>query len=153
MKAHWPKSLSAGRPRNRYGISASPPPPPPRSHHRALAWSLSCAGHQQWCQDLRVPVWKGGNNNELQLLSNCYRNCFNIVQERSFRSIAFPSISTGVYGFPFEKACRIALDQTKLFLNNSSEKEGFEKVWMVCFSEPDFNVYLNIFREIFHKKR
>ena len=103
----------------------------------------------RWVIHTVGPIWKGGKNNEERLLASCYRNCFELVCKRSFRSIAFPSISTGAYGFPIKKACRIAMDQTKEFLSNCPKEGGFENVWMVCFSDSDLHIYLNIFREIF----
>ncbi len=55
------------------------------------------------------PIWHGGNDNEQRLLANCYRNCLRLAEKADFSSIAFPSISTGVYGYPIVQACRIAL--------------------------------------------
>ena len=54
------------------------------------------------------PIWSGGNENEEELLSSCYSNSFKLASEHNLRSIAFPGISTGAYGFPIEKASRIA---------------------------------------------
>ena len=55
------------------------------------------------------PVWHGGNSNEDELLASCYRNSFRLAREHDLKTIAFPCISTGAYGFPFERAARIAL--------------------------------------------
>ena len=59
------------------------------------------------------PVWHGGNNKEEILLANCYKNCFQLAKENGIKTISFPSISTGIYSFPLEKAVVIALLETK----------------------------------------
>ncbi len=84
------------------------------------------------------PVWRGGNQNEERLLAFCYQNSLNLAVENQLKSISFPSISTGVYGFPFEKACRIALTEIVAFLNQNHQ---FQKIQLVCFSEHDLNMY------------
>src|ERR1043165_7720259 len=55
------------------------------------------------------PVWRDGNHGEDELLASCYRSCFGLVEQNGLRSVAFPSISTGAYGFPMERAARIAV--------------------------------------------
>ena len=84
------------------------------------------------------PVWHGGSNNESQFLANCYRNCLEIAVENNIKSIAFPSISTGVYGYPIEEASAIALKEIMKFLESSTK---IEKVLIVCFGERPFNLY------------
>ncbi len=84
------------------------------------------------------PVWRGGGHGEDDLLANCYRNSLALAARRGVRTIAFPSISTGIYGFPIERACRIAIGQTRAILERDST---IEKVVFVCFSQPDYNVY------------
>lgn len=84
------------------------------------------------------PIWKGGNQNETELLASCYRNSLALACDNFFQSISFPSISTGVYGFPFEKACRIALNEITTFLNSNV---SFKTVQLVCFSEQDLQMY------------
>jgi len=84
------------------------------------------------------PVWHGGDNNEDELLASCYRTAMRIAGEQGLNSIAFPSISTGIYGFPFERACRIALHEIYAALDAGS---SVEQVYCVCFSEHDFQVY------------
>ncbi|MCG8333182.1 MAG: O-acetyl-ADP-ribose deacetylase [Proteobacteria bacterium] len=84
------------------------------------------------------PIWKGGNQNETELLASCYRNSLALARDNFFQSISFPSISTGVYGFPFEKACRIALNEITTFLNSNV---SFKTVQLVCFSEQDLQMY------------
>lgn len=61
------------------------------------------------------PVWRGGKNKEAQLLANCYRNSLQLAAEHDLRSIAFPGISTGVYGYPKEAAANIAIDTVTAF--------------------------------------
>lgn len=80
------------------------------------------------------PIWRGGNNNEERLLQNCYQNCVLEAEKHHCHSIAFPSISTGVYGFPLKKAAQIAL-QT-LIKSNSSLYITF-----VCFDQQTYRVY------------
>src|SRR2546421_275290 len=62
------------------------------------------------------PVWRGGNQAERDVLANCYRSCLAIAQDHGFRTIAFPAIATGVYGFPREAAARIAVAETTAHL-------------------------------------
>jgi O-acetyl-ADP-ribose deacetylase (regulator of RNase III) len=84
------------------------------------------------------PIWNGGDQNEETLLANCYRNSLHIAMEKKIKSIAFPAISTGVYHFPIEQATKIAVKETKEFL----EKNKFiQKVIFVCFDEDTYRVY------------
>jgi O-acetyl-ADP-ribose deacetylase (regulator of RNase III) len=76
------------------------------------------------------PVWRGGGENEDVLLGNCYRRSLQIAGQHGIRSLAFPAISTGVYGFPRERAARIAVETVR---DNLSVGE-FEKVIFCCFS-------------------
>lgn len=84
------------------------------------------------------PVWNGGDRNEDRLLKNCYRNSLRLAAEAGLESIAFPSISTGIYHFPIERACRIALSETLKFLEQES---SLEQVLFVCFSDQDLKCY------------
>ncbi len=92
------------------------------------------------------PVWRGGNRNEDKLLASAYYNSLKIASERKLKTIAFPSISTGVYGFPFERACRIALKTITEFL---STHEFPEKVYLVAYSGYDYERYVKIYEEMF----
>ena len=83
------------------------------------------------------PVWSGGNRNEEQLLRNAYYNSLNLAKENGIKSISFPSISTGVYRFPIDKAARIALTTAKEFI----QENNFEEIRFVLFSERDLQVY------------
>lgn len=86
------------------------------------------------------PVWHGGEKNEDELLASCYRTAMRIASEQRLKSIAFPSISTGIYGFPFDRACRIALREIFAALESSSVVQ----VYCVCFSEGDYQTYRQI---------
>jgi len=89
------------------------------------------------------PVWNGGNHNEDKLLANCYLNSLKLAIENRISTIAFPAISTGVYGFPLERATQIAISTVKDFLNKDN---SIQKVIFVCFDENTLNVYREIFR-------
>lgn len=80
------------------------------------------------------PVWNGGKKNEEQLLSNCYKNSLQLAIDNHCKTIAFPNISTGVYGFPKDKAAKIAVSTVRDFL---SQNDKIEKVIFVCFDEEN----------------
>ena len=85
------------------------------------------------------PIWGSGSRNEEGELANCYRNSFRLVEEYNIKTIAFPSISTGAYRFPIEKASKIALDEIKNFLTKNDE---VKEVLVVCFDENTYNKYM-----------
>jgi O-acetyl-ADP-ribose deacetylase (regulator of RNase III) len=91
------------------------------------------------------PVWHGGGHGEEELLAACYRNSLRLAVERGLRTVACPSISTGAYGFPIERACRIALRTVRDFLH---EHPQLLKVTFVCFSAEDAAVYREALREV-----
>ncbi|MCP4749318.1 MAG: O-acetyl-ADP-ribose deacetylase [Proteobacteria bacterium] len=91
------------------------------------------------------PIWRGGSRNEEALLSSCYRNSLNLAVENDVETVSFPSISTGVYGFPFDKACRIAINEVVSFLQRDSR---IKKVFFVCFSDSDRDLFLEAFKEL-----
>ncbi|PHN03617.1 O-acetyl-ADP-ribose deacetylase [Flavilitoribacter nigricans] len=84
------------------------------------------------------PVWQGGDKNEAELLGDCYRNSLQLAVDKDIRTIAFPNISTGIYGYPKAEACRIAITTTVDFL---SAHQTIEAVTFVCFDEENFNLY------------
>lgn len=84
------------------------------------------------------PIWHGGNGNERQLLANSYRNSLRLAEENGCRSVAFPSISTGVYAFPLELAAPIALTTIRDFLRTA---EVVDTVTMVCFDSQTLAAY------------
>lgn len=84
------------------------------------------------------PIWRGGNNHEDELLAKCYSNSLLIAVQYEIKSIAFPSISTGVYSFPIERACAIALKTVRDFLGSNN---SIERVLFVCFVKDVFESY------------
>lgn len=92
------------------------------------------------------PIWRGGNAREDDLLARCYRNSLALAVQNGLRTIAFPSISTGVYGFPIERASKIAVSEVKTFLEKDTT---LEKVIFVCFGQRDYERYLDVLKEIF----
>jgi len=91
------------------------------------------------------PVWQGGSRGEAALLESCYRLCLELAAEHSFESLAFPAISTGVYGYPKEAATRVALESTARFLAAS---EYPRSVVFCCFSEADARLYHSLHRSV-----
>jgi O-acetyl-ADP-ribose deacetylase (regulator of RNase III) len=91
------------------------------------------------------PVWRGGGHREDELLAACYRNSLALAAAHDVRTIAFPSISTGVYGFPIERASPIALREIARFL---AGHEMPEKVVVVTFSGRDHRVYQEVYAEL-----
>jgi O-acetyl-ADP-ribose deacetylase (regulator of RNase III) len=84
------------------------------------------------------PVWRGGTHNEPELLASAYRNSLEIAKEHKFKTIAFPNISTGIYGFPKDKAAEIAIKTVSDFL----EKNEFpEEVRFVIFDDSNMHIY------------
>jgi O-acetyl-ADP-ribose deacetylase (regulator of RNase III) len=91
------------------------------------------------------PVWRGGNHGEPELLAQAYQNSLRLAVAEGLKSVAFPSISTGAYGYPVEEACRVALKAVKEFL----EKEGnLDEVVFVLFSEGALEVYVDKAKEM-----
>jgi O-acetyl-ADP-ribose deacetylase (regulator of RNase III) len=91
------------------------------------------------------PIWRGGNANEDELLASCYRNSLQLAVENSIKTIAFPSISTGVYRFPVKRAAKIAMFEISRFLN---EIDSIEKVLMVCFDKGTMDAYSQALSQI-----
>lgn len=89
------------------------------------------------------PVWHGGNKGEPELLRSCYTNSLRIAVENRLKTIAFPSISTGVYGYPIDEAAEISFNAVKDFLESNSP-EGLEKVYFICFNEKNYQKYLSM---------
>ena len=87
------------------------------------------------------PVWRDGANGEPQLLASCYRNCLQLAVENQIQTIAFPSISTGVYGYPIMQASQIAVREVRNFLVNNPL---IKQVSFVCFSSEDLYVYKSL---------
>ncbi|MEE0181897.1 MAG: macro domain-containing protein, partial [Anaerovoracaceae bacterium] len=88
------------------------------------------------------PVWYGGEQGEPQLLADAYRNSLKLAEEHNLKSIAFPAISTGVYGYPKEEAAHIAIDTIREFL-----KEYDMEVVLTAFSDGDLKRYERILQQ------
>lgn len=87
------------------------------------------------------PVWKGGNNREEIQLRNCYENSLRLAEKLELNSIAFPNISTGIYGFPKNSAAEIALNTVRKF-----HYEHLETVKFVCFDDENYQIYLALLK-------
>lgn len=85
------------------------------------------------------PVWTGGDQGESEVLASCYRQSLLLARENKIKSIAFPSISTGVYGFPIEQAAHIAVSTVREEL--SSDPGQLKEVMFCCFSSADYEIY------------
>ena len=107
-----------------------------KGYHLPAKWVIHTVG----------PVWKGGNKNEENLLANCYKNSLQAAQDLGIKTIAFPSISTGAYGFPLERATEIALKETKNFLETNTT---LNRVVFVCFGEKALNTYRETCKRVF----
>ena len=91
------------------------------------------------------PVWHGGSRGEDDALASCYRNAMRLARENGLRSIAFPAISTGIYGFPIERATRIAVVEVRGALEAAT---SVERAVFCCFSEGDRLVYEGVLGEL-----
>jgi O-acetyl-ADP-ribose deacetylase (regulator of RNase III) len=87
------------------------------------------------------PVWDGGTYGEPELLASCYRRSLEIAAERGLKSIAFPSISTGVYGYPMELAAAIAVRTVRQFVKLD---KSLQEIVFCCFSAADYGLYANL---------
>ncbi len=88
----------------------------------------------KWVIHTVGPVWRDGSRGEPELLRACYRNALRLALENGIRSIAFPAISTGVYGYPKEAAAKIAVEEMQ-------KAEGLEEIVACCFSDGDAELY------------
>jgi len=84
------------------------------------------------------PVWDGGGYGEDELLASCYRNALALGKQKGVKSIAFPAISTGVYGFPVERAAKIAAREAKQFLHDNPDPE---RILLVCFGRDAYQTF------------
>src|SRR4030067_2798447 len=84
------------------------------------------------------PVWHGGKHGESELLAEAYKNSLKLAVSKGLKTIAFPSISTGAYGYPMEKASKIALKTVEEFLE---KEDNLNEVLLVLFSKPDLEIY------------
>lgn len=92
------------------------------------------------------PVWRGGSNGEPEFLSSCYRSSLMLAVDNGISTIAFPSISTGIYGFPASAAARIAISASGTFVKEHPGAIG--EITFCCFSEDDLSVYRQMLETI-----
>jgi len=92
------------------------------------------------------PVWHGGNKGEPELLRNCYRNAFRVAHLNEITSIAFPAISAGIYGYPMDQACKIAVEEAQKALGDYPE---LTRVVFVAFSAEARQIYEQAVEEVF----
>jgi O-acetyl-ADP-ribose deacetylase (regulator of RNase III) len=98
----------------------------------------------QWVFHTVGPVWRGGTSGEADKLASCYRRCMQLAQQYATRSIAFPAISTGIFGYPFEQAAEIAV-RTCLA---EADACGVERIEFVCFNEATAAEYERLLGEV-----
>lgn len=98
----------------------------------------------QWVIHTVGPVWHGGHDFEDELLANCYRRALEVAVQNAARSVAFPAISTGIYGFPSERATQIAVREVRAFIEMNP---AIEKILFVCFDRHTYDVYQRILTE------
>ena len=84
------------------------------------------------------PVWRGGEHGEASLLASCYRNSLEIAATHDVSTIAFPSISTGIYAYPADLAAQIAIGTVREFIRQQS---SLSEIWFCCFSAKDLTIY------------
>jgi O-acetyl-ADP-ribose deacetylase len=96
----------------------------------------------KWVIHTVGPIWRGGTQSEAELLASCYRKCFELAAVTGIKTIAFPSVSTGAYGFPVQRASEIALREIQTVL---SKNDFIEKVTMVCFDTKTLQAYREAF--------
>jgi O-acetyl-ADP-ribose deacetylase (regulator of RNase III) len=104
----------------------------------------------KWIFHAVGPVWRGGNENEDARLASCYRQCLDLALEHACESIAFPAISTGIYGFPKPRAAAIAVETVRAWIAAQDGSQlKLAEVIFCCFSEGDEDLY----REVLNAKR
>jgi len=106
-----------------------------KGYNLPAAWVIHTVG----------PVWRGGSHGEPELLARCYRSCFSRAREYGLKTIAFPAISTGVYGYPKEEAARIAVQEARLAL---TKNEHLLRILFVCFNNATRLAYEQALAEI-----
>ncbi|MFO0845472.1 MAG: O-acetyl-ADP-ribose deacetylase [Gemmataceae bacterium] len=91
------------------------------------------------------PVWGGGGQGEDELLNRCYRSVFDLVERHGLRSVSFPAISCGVYGYPLDRAAGIAVGEIRSFLDRNQE---VERVHVVCYTSDVYDAYHDVLQEM-----
>jgi O-acetyl-ADP-ribose deacetylase (regulator of RNase III) len=102
----------------------------------------------RWVIHTPGPIWRGGDQNEPELLTNSYRNSFHLAEVVGAKSISFPSISTGIYGFPIIIAAPIAIKTIISCLPSNS----IDLIHYVLFSQKDFDVYNQVLADVYEKE-
>ena len=100
----------------------------------------------KWVIHTVGPIWAGGTRNEEVLLASCYKSSFKAAGDLGVKTIAFPSISTGAYGYPLDRATEIALKETKKFLDAD---KAINKVVFVCFGQKALKTYKEVTKKVF----
>jgi O-acetyl-ADP-ribose deacetylase (regulator of RNase III) len=106
-----------------------------KGYHLTAKWVIHTVG----------PVWEGGDSGEDELLAQCYRNSLALAVQNGIKTIAFPAISTGAYGFPLYRATKIAVSEVNKFLQSN---DSLEQAIFVCFGQNAYNCYLQVMQEI-----
>jgi O-acetyl-ADP-ribose deacetylase (regulator of RNase III) len=101
--------------------------------------------HARWVIHTVGPVWRDGRQGEETLLAGCYRSCCALAEQHAVQTIAFPSISTGAYGFPMERAAEIAVAEVKAFL---SRNQSVKQVVLVCFGKSAYEIHAKAVRKM-----
>ena len=91
------------------------------------------------------PIWHGGSQDEDAVLARCYRSCTNLARSRGVRSLAFPSISTGAYGFPVDRAAGIAIRELRAAIDRN---EDLEIVRVICHGQETYRAYARLMEDI-----
>ena len=99
----------------------------------------------KWVIHTVGPVWRGGNYQEDECLAQCYHSCFVLIEKHQLKTVAFPSISTGVYRFPLERAVKIAVTETVNFLKRNN---FVNKIIFVCFDNRVYDCYVSELKSI-----
>ena len=99
----------------------------------------------RWVIHTVGPVWHGGQHREDELLARCYQRGLRLAEQHAIKTIAFPSISTGIYGFPMDRAARIAVTEIKAFLERNT---SLEKTILVCFGERAYRCHVAAVKEL-----
>ena len=103
----------------------------------------------KWIIHTVGPMWQGGNVNESELLARCYQHSFQLALDNQIKTIAFPAISTGVYGYPIKEASVLALETVVSCLKGDT---SIERVEFVLFSPKDYNIYCSALKAVSKKQ-